>query len=187
VRTAGSRGLLGVVVVLLAFGSDGRVARADDPATLELAVKATFLYKFQPFVTWPEGAFAAPGSPFNLCIVGGHPFGDLLDRAVAGQQTQGHPIAVLRLPLLTADAHCQMIYIASTDARAAQELEAAIAGQPILTVTDNITDDTARGMIDFVIVDNKVRFAIDNAAAVKAGLSISSKLLSLAVSVKAAP
>ena len=54
--------------------------------------------------------------------------GDLLDRAVAGQQTQGHPIVVVNLPLLTADAHCQMVYIASTDPQAIHELEAAIAG-----------------------------------------------------------
>ncbi len=38
-----------------------------------------------------------------------------------------------------------------------------------------------RGMIDFVLKDARVRFRIDPRAAERSGLTISSKLLSLAV------
>jgi len=49
--------------------------------SLETAVKATYLYKFAPFVTWPQ----RPG-PFVICVVGRDPFGPVLDQAVAGQR-----------------------------------------------------------------------------------------------------
>ena len=177
--------LLGAIVIALTFAAPQ--AGADDPAALALAVKAAFLYKFEPFITWPEQAFPAPDSPFNLCLIGGDPFGSLLDRAVDGQQTAGHRIAVMRLSLLSQDAHCQMLYIAPAAAPAAHEIQAAVQGAPVLTVTDSIGDASAKGMINFVIADNRVRFEIDDAAAKRSGLQISSKLLSLAVSVRAAP
>jgi hypothetical protein len=41
-----------------------------------------------------------------------------------------------------------------------------------------------KGIVNFVIVDDRVRFEIDDAEAARRGLRISSKLLSLAVSVK---
>jgi len=162
-------------------------ARAEDAAALALAVKAAFLVKFEPYVTWPPQAFPAADSPFNLCIVGGTPFGALLDRAAAGQEAAGHRIVVLRLTAVQPESHCQMIYIAATDAGAVRRAEAAVAGAPVLTITDGVADPAARGMINFVIVDNRVRFEIDAGGARRAGLDISSKLLSLAVSVRPAP
>lgn len=178
---------LGAPIVLLALAGPWVAARADESGALALAVKAAFLYKFEPFVSWPASAFPAPDSPFNLCVVGDDPFGSLLDRVVAGQQTAGHGIAVVRLRALSPDAHCSLAYIAAADAAAARQAEAAVAGTPVLTITDSIADASAKGMINFVIADNRVRFEIDAALARQAGLEISSKLLSLAVSVKPAP
>lgn len=173
--------------VSLALVLPWTAARADDPGALALAVKAAFLYKFEPFVGWPAQAFPVAGSPFNLCILGNDPFGALLDRAVAGQKTAGHAFAVLRLTSVSADAHCQMLYIASADVAAARQAEAAVAGAPVLTVTDGVADPSAKGMINFVIAGNRVRFEIDDGEAKRSGLDISSKLLSLAVSVRPAP
>ena len=53
----------------------------------------------------------------------------------------------------------------------------------MLTVTDNATDPAATGIINFLIVDDHVRFDINNSTAAAGGLTISSKLLSLAVHV----
>jgi hypothetical protein len=47
---------------------------------------------------------------------------------------------------------------------------------------DNFADNG--GMIRLLIVEDKVRFEINNTVAKKAGLNISSKLLSLAVRVQ---
>ena len=178
---------LGAMFVSFALACPWTAARADDPGALSLAVRAAFLYKFEPFVAWPPQAFATPDSPFNLCVIGDDPFGPLLDRVVDGQKTAGHAVAIVRLKTVSPDAHCQMLYIAAADAGAAHQAEAAVAGAPILTVTDGVADPSAKGMINFVIADNRVRFEIDASAAKRSGLDISSKLLSLALSVRAAP
>jgi hypothetical protein len=174
--------VLAAVGLLLAIGPAG----AEDGAALERAVKATFLYKFELYVTWPDRVFAAPASPFNLCIVGVDPFGALIDRAVSGQMVGLHPITILRVPRFSAADHCALLYVATDDAAAARRDLAAARGLPVLTVTDT-ADEDAKGLINFVIVDNRVRFEIDNAASVQDGLTISSKLLSIAVNVRGGP
>jgi hypothetical protein len=188
VRSAGSFGPLAVMVVLFAVVCGGGAAQAaDDPKALELAVKATFLFKFQPFVTWPAQAFASPTAPFTLCIVGDHPFGPLLDRVVEGQRTLDRDVVVRRMATVSPDDHCQILYVGAADPVTAKQLQAPVAGAPVLTVTDSIDDSGAKGMVNFVIADNRVRFEIDDAAARRSGLVISSKLLSLAVSVRSGP
>ena len=56
-------------------------------------------------------------------------------------------------------------------------------GKPVLTVTD-ARSSVRRGMIHFVVVQGRVRFHIDEAAAVRSGLTINSRLLALALSVR---
>jgi hypothetical protein len=54
----------------------------------------------------------------------------------------------------------------------------------VLTVTDVTAATTAGVIIRFVIKDSRVRLDIDDQAAAQGGLTISSKLLSLALSVR---
>jgi hypothetical protein len=156
-------------------------AAAQQPQTpLELAIKATDLYKFAAFVEWPPTAFAGPSDPAVLCVAGDDPFGPLLDQAVKGQRIGAHPIVVMRLDHVEKGAVCNILFVASSHRQAAADALDKVRGQPVLTVTD-AADAADRGMIDFVLKDARVRFRIDPRAAERGGLTISSKLLSLAV------
>jgi hypothetical protein len=154
-------------------------AYAGDDPDLVRAVKAAFLTKFQIYVTWPESAFDSPRGPFRFCIVGTDPYGLLIDRAVDAQYVGAHPITVLRAPGTAAPAHCNLVYVGASDPAAVQALVAAEAPMPVLTVTDAMSEST-EGIINFVIIGGRVRFEIDNARAIRAGLAISSKLLDIA-------
>jgi hypothetical protein len=151
--------------------------------SLEFGVKATYLYKFAPFVEWPAAAFTGPSSPFQICVAIADPFGDLLDRAVAGQRIGERPIVVRRIDTIRPGA-CHVLYIGGADASTSAGLLEAVRGTPVLTVTDGMRDAHAKGIVNFVIDANRVRFEIDAAQAVENRLSISSKLLSLAVAVR---
>ena len=173
------RPLVGVAAaLLLAFG----IAPAwGQPAAVGQAVKATYLYKFLPFIAWPAGA--APES-YALCVVGDDPFGAILDRAVAGQTVDGRPVVVRRMPVLRQDAACQLVYAAGSAAQPVAAILAGLRGRPTVSVTDGAGDAATRGMVNFVIVDSRVRFEIDDRLVAEAGLAISSKLLGLATLVR---
>jgi len=157
---------LSYAAVALAAGS----IRADD--SLEYAVKAAYLTKFIPFIEWPD---SAPGTPFTICVLGTDPFGAALDHAVMGQKIGDRPLVVRRLAALDPTADCPMLFLGGADAGDALE---ALKDKPVVTVTDSGL--RAHGVISFVLADNHVRFDIDDAAAARGGLKISSKLLELA-------
>lgn len=154
--------------------------------SLEYAVKATYLYKLAPFVNWPPRTFASPDAPFDICVVGQDPFNDFLEKSVAGRKLGTHPIEVRRLGAVTPDADCQIAYIGSTRPEKVREALQAFNGRPVLTVTDSNDPDSSGSIVQFVIDRGHVRFEINNSAAIRNHLVISSKLLNLALAVKGA-
>jgi hypothetical protein len=155
-------------------------ARAD--VSLEYAVKAAYLPKFVPFITWPENAFANPNAPVTICVLGSDPFGGRLEQAAGELKSGDRTIAVRYLSASDGSASCQLIFLGKGDETVAEGTLDAVKGKPVVTVTDSGLK--AHGVISFVIEANHVRFDIDEASAAQGGVVISSKLLNLAHAVK---
>lgn len=145
----------------------------------DMAVKAAFLPRFARYVTWPPAAMPRGADPFTLCVIGGDPFGVMLDDAARSQLVDGRRIVIRRMDGSGGIDNCQIAYLSG--GRAGQ-LIAAIGRRPVLTVTD-ATSGGPRGIIHFAIVGGHVRFFIDQSEAARRGLDISSRLLALAVGV----
>ena len=171
----------GVILAAITLLPGISPARATSLA-LDTAVKGTFLYKFVPFVTWPDSAFSAPDSPLVICVAGDDGLVESLKTAVAGERSGARPIAVRAVT--SAGGDCRILYASGQDAAASAAVIAAVKGRPVLTVTDLPMDTPGHGVIGFVEDHGHVRFDIDNVAATESGLTISSKLLALARTVK---
>jgi hypothetical protein len=76
------------------------------------------------------------------------------------------------------------MYVGSPSGTNPADILEQVRGRPVLTVTDAERDPSAKGVVNFVLDSNRVRFEIDQAGAAEQGLSISSKLLGLAVAVR---
>lgn len=148
----------------------------------EYQIKAAFIYNFALFVEWPSRSFAETNSPMTIGVLGKNVFGDSLEQAVSGKAIKGHPLRFKAYSSMAEATNCQVLFISTSEKGRLSKILARLQGTSTLTVTEN-TDDFIGdgGMINLVIVDNKVRFQINNDAAKKAGLIISSKLLSLAI------
>lgn len=151
----------------------------------EYELKAAFLYKFAGFVNWPEPLQSA--SPVRLCVVGDDPFGPALDRIVSGQTVAGRPIAVERFAVAQRGIPCHVAYLAGSRIQTTRDALAALKGQPVLAVTDESRAPADKGIIHFLVRQNRLRFEIDDLQAAENHLTLSSKLLSLATTVKARP
>ncbi|HYC75054.1 YfiR family protein [Brevundimonas sp.] len=169
-----------LVLLALLWSLPLHVAAAPRPAqtSLEYSVKANYLVRFAAFVEWPAQSFATSQSPVVICVVGRDPFNGALDRAVRGQTAHGRALAVRRPDTAEAAAGCHILYVGRGGGGMVRDGQ-----RPVLRVTDgNVSSD--RGMIHFVIDDDRVRFHIDLQAASRSRLSISSRLLNLALSVR---
>ena len=146
-------------------------------------MKAAFIPKFARYVEWPTAARPGPRDPFQLCLIGRDPFGPLLDEAAASEVIEGRGVAVRRLRTAEGSSACHLAFVRGASPQETGRLLAALRASPILTITDS-RDGPTRGMIHFTISAGRVRFFIDEAEAAERGLSISSRLLALALGVR---
>jgi len=180
-RTNRSRMAIAVLlcgVVTLAISPQ----RSDAAAKSEYQVKADFLLNFTRFVEWPASAFADENAPFSICVLGEDPFGETLDRVVAGESAAGRKLEVRRIQEPPAAKTCQILFVARSDEDVADILKGI--GPGVLTVGENEGFLRSGGIIEFVREGRHVRFDISNRAAAKASLTLSARLLSVARSVQ---
>ena len=145
---------------------------AQEPS-LEYQVKAAYLYNFVKFIEWPA---AARQGPLTICLAGANRFGTTLEELVRGESIEGRAIAarVIQAP----QADCDVVFVPR--GVAAGEYLRAARNAPVLTVGESSDFVSQGGIINFVLDAGMVRFEIDQAAARRAGLQISSRLLRLA-------
>jgi hypothetical protein len=147
----------------------------------EYQLKAIFLLNFIRFVEWPSDAFQSAGDPLVVGILGKDPFGSVLDQTVASKTINGRAVIVRRISGAAAIRSCQVIFLAGSDARRANDMASTVVSRGILIVGESEGFAERGGMINFVVEDKHVRFEINPSAATRAGLKISSKLLQLAI------
>lgn len=176
------RGLLIALAVLLA--APGRPSLADVPSLEEYQVKAAFLYNFMKYVDWPERAFGDASAPMVLAILGEDPFGEAIDK-LQGKTVKGRPIVVRRAATLQALGDFQLLFVPASDKSDLDAIRAAAEAKGALTVGDGRGFRARGGMIELVREGDRIGFEINLEASRRAGLTVSSKLLTLAKVVSA--
>ena len=179
---SGWRRLSALIWIAVACTADA--AEAAPAASLEQAIKATFLYKFAPFVQWPASAFPTPASPISICVLGTDPVSESLGQIAIAEMVGARPYQVRQINEVDRNSGCHILYAAGNSTQSSSNAIEAVRGAPVLTVTDSAQTPQASGIINFVIQQNRVRFDVDEAAAAENGLSISSRLLDLARTVR---
>ncbi len=147
-------------------------------------VQAAYLYNFGKFVRWPENAGRGP---IEVCVAGDDPFGQTLGRLVAGEQTNGRSFEVRNLDRPEGAGECAILFVGRGDKAREDAFLGAVAGKPILTVGDAPDFLTRGGMIQFLMVEDHVRFSVNLEAATRCGVGLSSQLLKVAVAVTGKP
>ncbi len=169
-------GMLGVGAWL----AHAMLATAVPSEVDEYQLKAAFLYKFAKFVRWPAGSLGSSDTSFPLCVLGEDPFGAVLDRTVDGKRIRERLVEVRRIPAVDAAGGCRVLFVsASLSDRLGVVLD-ALAGTSALTVGDVEHFAHRGGMISIRMQhDRRTRFEINMEVVERAGLEISSELLSL--------
>ncbi len=151
--------------------------------SVELRVKAAYLLHFVRYVYWPNPSPAVASSPVILGVLGQDPIVEVLENTVTGKTVNNRPIQVKLFPSAEQIDHCDILFVPRSESRQMQAALSAISGRPILTVSDKEKFSNNGGMVEFLLIDDTVRFAINNEAAERAGLKLSSELLRVAYSI----
>lgn len=159
-----------------------RVAHAEQPSRDD--VEAAYLFNFGKFVRWP----ASEGhGPMVICVAGQDNLGQTAKRLIEGEQIDGHSLVVQTANAPDHVAPCSILYVDSSEGSRQEAFLKASSGKPILTVGDSPDFLERGGILQFVVTGDHIRFSANLDAASRNGLSLSSELLKVAVSVRRSP
>ena len=167
------------IIALVFIITTCAVSRNAQAQVLHEYSKADFLFNFVKFVEWPSQAFADSNSPLIIGVVGDDRSSGVIDQTINGKTANGRRLVVKRFSSFKILTYCHIVFVRSSERdRTRQTLTAAGPG----TLTVGETDGFAQwgGIINFTIVDGKLRLEINQTSAEGAGLKISAKLLRLA-------
>ena len=127
---------------------------------------------------------AGAGNSFNICVLGEDPFGPTLGTILADETIAGKNVVAKRIPTPQEALNCRVLFISSSESSRLKEILATLGGASVLTVSDLPEFTEHGGMVQFLLVEDRVRFEVNLAAAQRAGLTLSSDLLKVATTVR---
>lgn len=174
--------LLGALAAAAPFQTS---VSAAPGSTLERSVKAAFLYKFLGYAEFPAGAFGDAAAPIVIGVLGADDMAAELARIVVGRTVNGRPVAVRSLKEGDPIGGVHLLFVAGSDGgRVGRILRAAGQQQPLLLVTEAESGLQQGSVINFKIIDERVRFDVSLDAAERNNVKLSSRLLTVAHQVR---
>jgi len=174
-------------ILLLVLATSG-AAEPQTRLARETDLKAVFLFNFAHFIQWPPDTIPDGPAPFVIGILGQTPFGQVLDQVVANEFVGKHRLVVRRFrDVHEVTADCHILYVSPSESPQLEHIFDAMKGKSILTVGDTEGFAEHGGMVQFMVMGNKLRVRINVAAAQAAHLTISSQLLRQAEIVEPGP
>lgn len=160
-------------------------AEAQQPLAQPAAVKAAFLYRFTHYVQWPQPL--EPGQPFTIAVLGGDEVAEALIPVLAERRVHDSPAVVRTLSSIKEVDDARVLYVGPAYVGSLVDIATRLRGRPILLVTDRDGALGDGGMINFVMVERRVRFEISLTPVRQSGLNVGAGLLSVAVNVRGGP
>jgi hypothetical protein len=141
-------------------------------------IKARHLCTIPRFIDWPDETLPNPDSPLIIGVLAPDPFMDVITRAAEGKSIRGHPLQVRR-PRGREFQTCHVLFVSDPAWKRGRGLLDLLKHRPILTVGESQGFAQSGGIANFRQEDDRVYLEINDEAAKRARLSISSKLLRL--------
>lgn len=173
-------------LLLVALGGASHAGAADSPRTAtEAGVKAAYLYKFATYVEWPPATFARADAALTIGIIGADDVAAELVKIKAAAAASGRSMEVKVLRAGEAATGVHILFVGRHDTARLARLLGAASALPALTVTESSGGLDSGSIINFVIVDDRIRFEVSLPHAERNGIKVSVRLLNVALRVEA--
>lgn len=164
---------LAALLPVLAAASPAQVHNAD-------AVKTAFIYNLTKYVEWRHAR-----NELIIGFVGAGLMGQRL-QSLSGKASESKIIYVVSFPSEEALGNCDILFLGAMPAKSRRALLQKVQPKSVLTVSDVESFTSEGGMVGLVTVGDHVQIEINLEAVQAARLTISSRLLNVAVLVRPA-
>ena len=172
---SGLRWMVGIFFILFLAWTREASAEASNLNTLQ----AAFIHKFTLYIHWPQAEIPTAGEKFRICVIGETPMWSALE-ILKGEKVGEAEVEVFKITEPLQISACKILFISPAEKYRLKEIIQDTKGRPVLTISNYPGFASQGGMINFVVIEDKVRFEINHVVARTSGLIISSKLLRIA-------
>jgi hypothetical protein len=137
-----------------------------------------FIYNFSKYVKWPD---AQNSGKFVIGVLGNSPIEKELKKMASSKQVNGMPIEVKHYNSASDLGECHILYITESESGKIDVINAKTKDRPVLIVTDKPGLAKKGAAINFVEVDGKIKFELNQQSAEAKGLKVAGSLSSLAI------
>lgn len=159
-------------------------AEAADLQLVEQQIKAGLLYNFLKYTQWPQESAQRAGATIRVCLFGGDPFDGHL-QPMSGRTVNEHVIEVRTVHSVAEIGDCSLLFVNADQKTNWPELQKALTGKSVLTVSDFQGFALSGGMIEFTRIANRISVTINTEPIGSANLQVEDRLLRLASMVRA--
>ncbi len=163
--------LIWIGIITIVFILCPLTVNAEPPKSSE--VKAVFIYKFLKFVEWPK---TLEKNEINICTIGEDEINNSMD-IINSMKHEQKTINIYKKIKKEDIKNCSVIFIGKTEQKNLKEILGISVENSVLTVGHEEGFIETGGIINFLIINNRVNFEINYKVAKESGIKISSKLL----------
>ncbi len=135
-------------------------------------IHALFLYKFTQYIEWPS----ANGS-YVIGVVGNSPILEELQSLALTRKN-----LVIKKISPTGDmSGCQLIFVSENSSAHLAAVSAKVSGKPVLVISETGSGAKKGAGINFVMVNDKMKFELNKSTLERQGLKVSGDLVNLSI------
>ena len=170
-----------VLFLLLLVASTG-VIKAQD-ATLS-KYKSLFTLNFIRYIGWAD---EAKEGDFVIGVLKNSSIASQLEKNVVGKKVGYQTIVIKEFKNVDEITNCNIIYVGESInySKHSNTISQKLNNKNTLIITEDNNAISNGSMINFVIVDNKLKFEVSSTNATKSGLKFSNTLMALTNAIKA--
>lgn len=143
-------------------------------------IKATHLYVFTKYFEWPE----SNGASFNISVLGDNPgLISELNKLATTKTVGTKKIEIKHINSIAEADSPEIIFILSDKSASLTEAVAKYKGKGTLIVTEKQGLAKVGAAVNFVVIENNIKFELNKTSAGKAGLKVSTKIEPMAAKV----
>ncbi|MDG9668030.1 YfiR family protein [Hahella sp. CR1] len=149
---------------------------------VEYQIKASYLYNFMQFVSFPQESLAHDGQ-IKVCIVGVNRFGDALDEINGAKAPQG-TVVVSNLGRYRPDLPiygCNVLFLSSSEERETERILKLVDVREVLTISEYSPFISFGGLIELYQKDDSIRFRVNASLVTETKFKMAAQLVQLGV------
>lgn len=140
-------------------------------------IYSMMMYNFVKYVQWPEDG----SGDFIIGVAGNDEIFKTMNTWYNGSKISGRTCVIKKIESVTDSENCHVVYIDKVKSSDFDAISSKVKGKSTLLITDKNGLGQKGSGINFKVVDNKLKFELNQKAIESANLRVSSTLSSMAI------